>query len=53
MGKFSIFAGKKWRFQPIAKTKRSKKVSPVFFKFKFQQDKLSDFARKEDCNLLP
>ena len=33
-------------------TKRSKKLSPVFFEYKFWQDKLSDFSRKEDSNLL-
>ena len=33
--------------------KRSKKVRPVFFVFKFWQDKLSDFSRRDSSNLLP
>ena len=32
--------------------KTLEKLSPVFFEYKFWQDKLSDFSRKEDSNLL-
>ena len=37
MGKFVIIA-EKWRSQPITMTKRSKKVRPVVFVYKFWQD---------------
>ena len=53
MGKFSISAGKKWRSQPIKMRKSSKKVRLVFFVSKFSQNKLSDFSRRDNSNLLP
>ena len=40
MGKFSISAGK----NGILMTKHLRKVRPVFFVFKFWQEKLSDFS---------
>ena len=46
-------SGKKWRSQPITITKRSKNVRTVFFVSKFWQDKLSDFSRRDNSNLLP
>ena len=49
MGKFSISAGKNGVLNQLM-TKRSEKVDPVFFDYKFRQDELRDFLRKEDSN---
>ena len=49
MGKFSISTGKNGVLNQLM-TKRSEKVDPVFFDYKFWQDELSDFLRKEDSN---
>ena len=45
--------GKKWRSQPITMKRRSKKVRSAFSVSKFWQDKLSDFSRRDNSNLLP